>query len=344
MMKSKKSAIEIAQLYNRWIDESRLVKSPHTVDSYEITVNQFIHYVETECNMNLKSFDAKKCFSKSMIEDWLRWLQEKGYCTPQSCNVRLSNLHSFLKYLSSEDYKYAELYLASMSVERRKVEKTKIKGMSKEGVKTLLESIDTSTDVGIRDYILWDMVYNTAMRIGEVLSIRLKQLNLYAEKPSVTVVGKRSKVRTAYLKPTLAENLRKYVMYVFGKDSDGEAYLFFSRVNGKNMPMTTKGAELRLKKYAMLANKVCTDVPIDLHPHQLRHARATHLLERLNVIQVSKILGHEDVSTTMRYLDLTEEQTTLAIISLENEKEKSIKKKWQNKDSLSSLYDRKKLM
>lgn len=106
--------------------------------------------------------------------------------------------------------------------------------------------------------------------------------------------------------------------------------------------MTTKGAELRLKKYAKIANEVCKDVPIDLHPHQLRHARATHLLEKLNIIQLSKFLGHEDVSTTMRYLDLTEEQTALAMISLENEKEKSVKKKWPGKDSLSALYKREK--
>ena len=58
----------------------------------------------------------------------------------------------------------------------------------------------------------------------------------------------------------------------------------------------------------------------NLHPHQLRHARATHLLDKLNIIQVSCFLGHEDVSTTMRYLDLNEEQTVAAVISLENEK------------------------
>ena len=255
MKKSKISAIEIARLYNRWIEESRLVRSPHTVDSYEITVNQFIHYVETECKMDMKSFDAKKCYSKSMIEDWLRWLQEKGYCTPQSCNVRLSNLRSFLKYLSSENYKYAELYLSSMAVERRNVEKTKISGVSKQGVEVLLDSIDTSTDLGVRDYILWELVYKTAMRIGEALSIQLKNLNLKAEKPSVTVIGKRLKVRTIYLQPKLAENLSNYVVHEFGEKNDGESYLFYSRTNGKNQPMTTKGAELRLKSMQRLLTK-----------------------------------------------------------------------------------------
>lgn len=342
MMKSKKGAIEIAQMYNRWIEESRLIKSPHTVDSYELTMNLYIRYIATEKSMNVKSFDAKKCFSKNIIEDWLRWLQEKGGCTPQSCNVRLSNLHSFLKYLSAEDYKYAELYLVSKTVERRKAPRVKICGMSKDGVEALLNSIDTTTDVGIRDYILWELIYRTALRISEALSIKLKHINLKAEKPFVTIVGKRYKVRSAYLGKTLTENLKRYIRNNFGKKYDEDSFLFYSRIHGKKTPITVKGAELRLKKYAMLANLTCKDVPVNLHPHMLRHARATHLLESgWNIIQVSKMLGHEDVSTTMRYLDITEEQTLSAMISIESEAEKKIEKKWDS-NSLLSFFGKKK--
>ena len=86
----------------------------------------------------------------------------------------------------------------------------------------------------------------------------------------------------------------------------------------------------------MLANLTCKDVPVNLHPHMLRHARATHLLESgWNIIQVSKMLGHEDVSTTMRYLDITEEQTLSAMISIESEAEKKIEKKWDSNSLLS---------
>ena len=290
MMKSKKEALEIARLYNRWIEESRLVKSPRTVDSYELTINLYIRFLTTSKGVNIKSFSSKDCFSRSMIEDWLRWLQDNNKCTPQSCNVRLSNLHSFMKYLSIENYKYTELYIASMTVERRKTIKVKVRGLSEEGIDALLKSIDVSTEVGLRDCILWQVVYLTGMRISEVLSIKLKHLNLKAKKPSVTVVGKRDKIRT-----------------------------------------TVKGAEERLKKNAAVAHKVCKDVPLDLHPHMLRHSFATHRLDHgMNIIQLSEILGHNDVSTTMRYLDISEKQTEEAVKLLEDEKVKSIKKKWNS--------------
>ena len=170
MMKSKKEALEIARLYNRWIEESRLVKSPRTVDSYELTINLYIRFLITSKGVNIKSFSSKDCFSRSMIEDWLRWLQDNNKCTPQSCNVRLSNLHSFMKYLSIENYKYTELYIASMTVERRKTIKVKVRGLSEEGIDALLKSIDVSTEVGLRDCILWQGVYLTGMRISEVLN------------------------------------------------------------------------------------------------------------------------------------------------------------------------------
>lgn len=341
MMKSKKEAHNIARLFNRWIEVSRLVKSPHTVDSYELTINLFIRFLTEKKGINVKSFNPKECFSKTMIEDWLRWLQDENKCSPQSCNVRLSNFHSFMKYLSSENYKYTELYIASMSIERRKTLKVKIRGVSEDGINALLNSIDVSTDVGLRDCILWQMVYLTGMRISEALSIKLKHLNLKAKKPFVTVIGKRSKIRTPYLPSILVNNLKGYIRRFFGKEYDDESYLFFSRVKGKMYPMTVKGAEVRLKKNAAEAHKVCKDVPLDLHPHMLRHSFATHRLDDgMNIIQLSELLGHDDISTTMRYLDISEKQTAEAIKYLEDERTRKIKKKWNGdlQQELKSLF------
>ena len=339
-MISKKEARKIAKLYNEWIEVSRSTKSPNTVASYELTVNMYFQFLISKKNMNVLSFNLKDCFSKTMIEDWLRWLQEDKKCTPQSCNVRLSNLHSFLKYLSS-DFKYAEIYIASMSVERRKTLKVKIRGISEEGINALLKSIDVSTEVGLRDCVLWQMVYLTGMRISEALSIQLKHLNLNAKRPYVTVIGKRSKIRTPYLPSILVNNLKGYIRRFFGNKYDEDSFLFFSRVKGKMHPMTVKGAEERLKKNAAEANKICKDVPLDLHPHMLRHSFATHRLDDgMNIIQLSELLGHDDISTTMRYLDVSEKQTEEAIKYLEDDKTRKIKKKWKGdpQQELKSLF------
>lgn len=74
-------------------------------------------------------------------------------------------------------------------------------------------------------------------------------------------------------------------------------------------------------------------VPLDVHAHRFRHAKATHWLEDgMNVAQISFLLGHESVDTTMRYLDITTEDKREALATLENEQEKTVSKKWKNAD------------
>lgn len=72
------------------------------------------------------------------------------------------------------------------------------------------------------------------------------------------------------------------------------------------------------------------DVPLDLHAHQIRHAKASHWLEDgMNIIQISFLLGHANLQTTMVYLDITTEQESKALATLECENEQSIPKKWK---------------
>jgi site-specific recombinase XerD len=80
-------------------------------------------------------------------------------------------------------------------------------------------------------------------------------------------------------------------------------------------------------------------VPKQLHAHQFRHAKASHWLEDgMNIVQISFLLGHENVETTMKYLDITLESERKALQTLENEAERKIKPKWNKSDkSLRAL-------
>ena len=81
-------------------------------------------------------------------------------------------------------------------------------------------------------------------------------------------------------------------------------------------------------------------MPLGLHAHQLRHAKASHWLEDgMNIIQISFLLGHEQLQTTMIYLDITTEDEALALATLEDEKGKKVSPKWKKADgSLVAFY------
>ena len=90
---------------------------------------------------------------------------------------------------------------------------------------------------------------------------------------------------------------------------------------------------------AAAAHMICDEVPPGLHAHQLRHAKASHWLEDgMNIVQISFLLGHEQLNTTMVYLDISTEEEMKALATLEDENDKTVSKKWKsNNGSLSEF-------
>ena len=95
--------------------------------------------------------------------------------------------------------------------------------------------------------------------------------------------------------------------------------------------MSAENVNKMLKRYAKLAHGKCSDVPLDIHAHQFRHAKASHWLANgMNIAQISYLLGHENIQTTMVYLDITTEQEEKALETLEDENQRCVGKKWKS--------------
>ena len=211
--------------------------------------------------------------------------------------------------------------------------------MSKDAVKALMSVPNVSTKTGQRDLVLLIILYCTAARIDEILSMKINQLHLETDKPYITVVGKGRKVRTLYILPKGAAHLKRYMKDFHSINPNSNAYVFYSRNKGIFGKMTPESVNKQLKKYAAIAYEICKDVPLNLHAHQIRHAKASHWLEDgMNIIQISFLLGHTNLHTTMIYLDITTEQESKALATLEDENQKNISKKWKSEsDNLAAF-------
>lgn len=340
----KTDALEIARYYANWIDDSILCKSTNTTRSYEFALQLYMEFLEREKGIHSTSFSSSNDFSQENIKEWLIWLNNIRRCTPESCNARFSSLKSFLKYLGGQNMKYRYLYLDSLNVNRLKEKKRKIEGMTEDAVKALMEEPDIHTITGYRDVVFMAFIYGTAARVDEILSVKLSDLKFDTKDAYVTVYGKGNKLRTLYLLPKLVVNLKKYIKKFHGVKPDMDNYLFFSRVKGSKFKISQEAMNKRLKIYAKAACKRCQDVPLNLHCHQFRHAKSTHLLnDGMNIVQLSKLLGHAQLTTTMDYLDITTDMQAKAMISLEDEKTRSLPQKWgKGKDKLSELFSKEK--
>lgn len=341
MKKAGKESLAIAKSINSFLTvyvPSLENQSEHTVRSHETAISLFLGYLEHELNINPATL-CGDCFSRDIIEKWMLWLRNDRCCTPQTCNVRLASLRGFLKYLGDRDVSMLHIGQAATAIPRMKSVRKKVEGMSKDAVKALMEAPDTATSTGRRDLALIVTIYATAARLDEMLSLKIKHLHLDAKDAYATIVGKGNKIRSLYLLPKAAAHLKRHLAEAHGDAPDPEAYVFYSRNEGMFGKMSQTAVSKRLKIHAMSANKLCKEVPLGLHAHQLRHARASHwLADGMNIVQISFLLGHEQLETTMVYLDISIEQKSLALGSLEAECEKTLPRKWKgNQDSLSAF-------
>ena len=338
-MKTKKDASIIARHLSSFLNDylpSQKTESAHTLKSYQDTFSLYIQFLE-EKGIKSSNFDAS-CFESPRIEEWLRWLRDCRGNQPQTRNNRLASLRTFLKYMGHKDPRFLYLYQGASEIDRCRTQKKKVEGLSRPAVKALLDSPDQKKRMGRRDLVMMLMLYSTAARIDEILSMKVGQLHLDSPKPYVNIIGKGRKVRTLYLLPRTVAHVKKYLVEFHGESPDPEAYVFYSRNEGIYGKLNPATADKMLKKHAARAHEKCSEVPLSLHAHQLRHAKASHWLEDgMNIVQISFLLGHEQLQTTMVYLDITTDDEAKALATLEGENSTKVERKWKKKDG--SLRD-----
>lgn len=333
-MKKNNEAAKVSRYIAEFLSDyapNFLTHSEHTLKSYKDTLTLYILFLENE-GITPDYLD-KHCFERSFIEKWVKWLKNERKCCPDTCNVRLGSLRVFLEFMGFKDIELIYLHQEAKYIKRQKCIKKKVNGLTREAVTAILEAPDLSTKTGKRDIVFMTILYATAGRLDEIRSIKISHLHLDAQKPYINLFGKGEKMRTSYLLPRAVAHIKVYLKEFHGSNPDPDAYLFYSRVGGIYAKLTEPALDKRIKIYAKIAHEKCQYVPLNTHAHQFRHAKASHWIEDgLNVVQVSFLLGHENLETTMKYLDITTEDKVNALATLENEKEKSASKKWKNTD------------
>ncbi|OOS03586.1 integrase/recombinase XerD [Moraxella cuniculi DSM 21768] len=175
-----------------------------------------------------------------------------------------------------------------------KLGKSLPKTLSEQDVNALLNAADTTTDRGLRDKAMLEVLYACGLRVSELVGLSLENLNLNAG--WLSVVGKGGKARLVplgeYAQAALAAYLQVRANFLLGK-KDCQA-VFLTEQGGY---MTRHNFWHIIKKYALSAG-----ISTAISPHTLRHAFATHLVNHgADLRSVQLLLGHSDLSTTQIY-------------------------------------------
>lgn len=331
-MPKKNESIYLAKKISEFLFEyapNFLTESQNTLDGYNDAMTLYITFLE-ENDITSRNFTHHH-FEKQWIEKWIMWLKNERGNGPSTLNNRLGQIRKFLEFLGDSDIALSYLYSESKLIKRQKEPKKKVTGMSREAVAAILKAPDVSNKTDRRDLTFMTILYGTAARIGEVLSIKIKDVHLDTRKPFISIIGKGGKARTLYLLPRAAAIVKRYIEEFHRTDPDPDQYLFYSRVGGNNKRLSEEAVAKRIRDHGKAARMTCTEVPKKVHAHLFRHARASHWLEEgISIFEIQFLLGHENIETTMKYLDITTTDMIKALATLENEHEKKLPKKWKH--------------
>ena len=156
---------------------------------------------------------------------------------------------------------------------------------------------DLSSYIGIRDKSILEVLYSTGLRISELISIKLDNINL--NKKIIKVFGKGSKERYVLLGKEALNSLEEYIenRNKMGKNYKGNFFLYPGIKKSKVGHISQRTMFGIIKKYLMMISN-----NEKLSPHSLRHSFATHLLDNgADLMSVKDLLDHEDLSSTQIY-------------------------------------------
>lgn len=250
----------------------------NTVDAYRRDLYQFIDFLAQNNTQELENV------KNNNINSYLKWLKDKGIA-PSSVSRKIASIKGFFNWLNANEILN---HNPTLSTELPKQVKKLPKVLNEGEVEEILKHCK-----GKRDKAIIELMYATGVRVSELCSLKISDVDLHSKHLRCT--GKGSKERLIPIGSKAVEAIKEYLGerdFIIKKNALNKARMFL-REDGKNI--TRQDVYDLVSALGKFINKKIT-------PHTLRHSFATHMLEHgadLRVVQ--ELLGHSDVATTQLY-------------------------------------------
>lgn len=278
-------------------------RSKRTVENYRLYLERFLELTQEILNKDdIKPEDI----SREVLRKYRLKLNRYGSDNDNddlkviTQSYHLIALRGFLKYLARREIKSLDPSLVDLP----KVIRKQVTFLHYDEVEDMLEEIDLSTESGLRDRAIIELLYSGGLRVSELVNLDRGSINL--DRREFMVRGKGSKDRPIFISESCADRVRDYL----DARTDSLAPLFLNNskntgdadTSGNYRRITARSVERIVEKYARLAG-----ITKHVSPHTLRHSFATDLLMNgADIRAVQSMLGHSDISTTQIYTHVTD--------------------------------------
>ena len=261
-----------------------------TLHAYRSDLSKFSQWLDARG-------DSLLTLRSEVLHDYLAWRLDQGFKASSTARL-LSALRRFFQYLIREQLREDDPTALLMGP---KLPKRLPKDLSETQVEALLAEPDVGNPLELRDKAMLELLYATGLRVSELVGLTMENISL--RQGVVRVIGKGNKERLVPMGEEamywIASYLREARTLLLGAQPSDVVF-----PSNRAQQMTRQTFWHRIKLYASRAH-----ITVDLSPHTLRHAFATHLLNHgadLRVVQM--LLGHADLSTTQIYTHVASER------------------------------------
>lgn len=271
-------------------------RSIKTSENYYLYISRFIEFTEDIKVEKITSEVLRK------YRLWLnRYTNERGQrLGVNTQSYHLIALRRFLSYLARRDIDS----LAPNKIDLPKTSRQQVTFLHYDEIVRLTEAIDTSTESGLRDRAIIELLFSSGLRVSELVNLNRDHIN--TTRREFTVRGKGQKDRPVFISTSAAEHIENYLTE--RRDQFQPLFISYSN-NNKNLDtsgdfrrLTDRSIQRLVSRYAKLAG-----ITKHVSPHTMRHSFATDLLMNgADIRSVQSLLGHSDISTTQVYTHVTD--------------------------------------
>ena len=286
------------QFFSKYLPHIRAL-SPHTIKAYRDSFKLFLPFAANYHGINISSLQITH-LSVEVVLDFLDSLEKQRKNSAKTRNSRLAAIKSLAKmirFMYPDQRKLADQIL---SIPQKRCQRPLIGFLYPDEIDRVLQALDLNNALGVRDYCLLQLLYDSGARATEITKLNLDYFN--AHNQTLAILGKGNRYRQIELEPKTVRLLNLYIARYRLKPKAAYQHRLFINQRGKQL--TRHGIYRLCKKYLQIA--LPPKRLIDINPvHSFRHSCAVNMLaDGHSVSDIRNKLGHEDIQSTMVYLQL----------------------------------------